>query len=122
MKKNFILFTVALAIIFGFITALQMVKGALFFVMLVLMHCGVALYIYTKKQFKKREVSIKKYYMTENMLMALYLPVLVAKILSNFDVIAIDNEIKQIVVYCITAVSVVVSAVNCVIMYKNVVK
>ena len=122
MKKNFILFMVALVIIFGFITTLQMVKGILFFGALVLMHCGVILYIYTKKQFKKAQMDIKKHYTTENILMALYLPVLAAKLLSNFGVITIDNDVKRIIVFCITGVAVVVSVVNCVLMYKNVKK
>ena len=120
MKKNFILFMVALVIIFGFITTLQMVKGILFFGALVLMHCGVILYIYTKKQFKKNHISIKKHYTTENILMALYLPVLAAKLLSNFGVITIDNDIKRTIVFCITAVAIVVSIVNCVLMFKNI--
>ena len=120
MKKNFILFIVALTIIFGFITTLQMVKGVLFFGALVLMHCGVILYIYTKKQFKKNQIVIKKHYTTENILMALYLPVLAAKLLSNCGVITIDNDIKRTIVFCITGVAVVVSIVNCVLMYKSI--
>ena len=120
MKKNFILFIVALTIIFGFITTLQMVKGVLFFGALVLMHCGVILYIYTKKQFKKNQIVIKKHYTIENILMALYLPVLAAKFLSNFGVITIDNDIKRTIVFCITGVAVVVSIVNCVLMYKSI--
>lgn len=122
MKKNFVLFVIALTMIFGFITLLQFVNGLVFAGALVLMHCGVVLYIISKKRFKKLGCDIKRHYTLENALMALYIPVLAAKVLSALDVISFDEEIKKVIVICISAACVVVSIVNCIIMYKRVCK
>jgi hypothetical protein len=85
---------------------------------LLAMHGGVFLFIISKKRFKAQGYDIGRFYALEYKLLALYLPVLALKVLSSLKILRFDATLKTALILAITALSVIVSAVNAVKMYK----
>ena len=117
---NFKLFIAAQIITFGFIAALQFIPFPWFFIALLCMHGGVFLFIFSKKRFAKLGYDVKKFYSLEYKLLALYLPVLLAKLLSSFGLFTFDPTLKSVLIIAITAFSAVVSAINSTKLYKSI--
>lgn len=118
MTKNFCLFIAAVVLTFSFIALLQFVAVPWFFLVLLAMHGGVFLFIISKKRFKAQGYDIGRFYALEYRLLALYLPVLALKVLSSLKILRFDATLKTALILAITALSVIVSAVNAVKMYK----
>ncbi len=110
--KNFHLFISAIAVTFGFIAALQFIPFPWFFAALVCMHGGVFLFIFSKKKFKKNGLDVSRFYSLEYKLLALYLPILTAKLLSALGLFEFDETLKTVLIAIVTAFSVVVSIIN----------
>ena len=110
--KNFYLFLSAIAVTFGFIAALQFISFPWFFAALLAMHCGVFLFIFSKKRFQKAGYDVKRFYSLEYKLLALYLPILGLKVLSAFEILYFDPTLKAVLILAVTAFSLVVSGYN----------
>lgn len=112
MKKNFYLFLAAIGLTFSLIAMLQFVEVPWFFLVLLAMHGGVFLFIFSKKRFKKQGYDVGRFYSLEYKLLALYLPVLGLKVLSSLEVLQFDATLKTVLILGITVFSLIVSAVN----------
>ncbi len=121
-KRAYILFLLAILFTFGFICLLQFVSFPLFFLVLLLMHGGVVLFIVSKKLFKKAGASTSPYYKREYILLALYLPILLYKILGNFGLYTVNIPVKSIISLCLTGVCLIVSGLNAYAFYKELTK
>lgn len=118
MMKNFYLFIAAIAMTFSFIAVLQFVEVPWFFLVLLAMHGGVFLFIFSKKRFEAQGYDIARFYALEYKLLALYLPVLALKVLSSLNVLRFDAALKTVLILAITVFSLIASVVNAVKMYK----
>ena len=118
MKKNFYMFLAAIAATFTLIATLQFVELPWFFLVLIAMHGGVFLFIFSKKRFIKQGYDVGRFYALEYMLLALYLPVLALKVLSSIGVLHFNDTLKTVLILAITGFSLVVSAVNAIKMKK----
>lgn len=118
MRKNFYLFIAAIALTFGFIAVLQFVEVPWFFLVLLAMHGGVFLFIFSKKRFKAQGYDVARFYALEYKLLALFLPVLALKVLSSLNILRFDATLKTVLILAITVFSVIASTVNAVKMYK----
>ena len=116
--KHFYLFIAAVVVTFGLIAALQFVEVPWFFLVLLAMHGGVFLFIFSKKRLKAQGYEVARFYSREYVLLALYLPVLALKVLSSLGVLHFGATLKTVLILGITAFSLIVSAVNAVKMYK----
>ena len=116
--KHFYLFIAAVVVTFGLIAALQFVEVPWFFLVLLAMHGGVFLFIFSKKRLKAQGYEVARFYSREYVLLALYLPVLALKVLSSLGVLHFDATLKTVLILGITAFSLIVSAVNAVKMHK----
>lgn len=118
MRKNFYLFIAAIALTFGFIAVLQFVEVPWFFLVLLAMHGGVFLFIFSKKRFKAQGYDVARFYALEYKLLALFLPILALKVLSSLNILRFDATLKTVLILVITVFSVIASTVNAVKMYK----
>lgn len=116
--KYFYWFLIANFFTFGLIAALQFVEIPYFFLVLLAMHGGVFLFIASKRGFKKLDVDVKKVYLLQDILLALYLPILAAKLMSRFGWISFPADLKMILVLLLTAVSYLITAWNSVRLYR----
>ncbi len=122
MKTNFILFLSAIVITFCLIAALQFTPMPWFFLVLLGMHVGIFLFILSKRRFHRAGVAVGKYYKREYLLLALYLPILLAKILQSLELIQLDAGIKTLIVLILTIVCMLLSAVNALSFRRTVLK
>lgn len=118
--KNFYLFISAIAVTFGFIALLQFIPFPWFFAALVCMHVGVFLFIFSKKRFKKAGFDVGRYYSVEYKLLALYLPILTAKLLSSFGLFEFNATLKTALIAIVTIFSVIVSIINAKKLYNQI--
>lgn len=119
MTKSFCMFIAAIALTFGFIAMLQFVEVPWFFLVLLAMHGGVFLFIFSKKRFKAQGYDVARFYSLEYKLLALYLPVLALKVLSSLEILRFDGMLKTILILAITLFSLIVSTVNIMKLYKH---
>lgn len=119
MTKSFCMFIAAIALTFGFIAMLQFVEVPWFFLVLLAMHGGVFLFIFSKKRFKAQGYDVARFYSLEYKLLALYLPVLALKVLSSLEILRFDGTLKTILILAITLFSLIVSTVNIMKLYKH---
>ena len=118
--KNFYIFISAVAVTFGFIAMLQFVPFPWFFLALAIMHFGVFLFIYSKKRFIRSGYDVRSFYSLEYKLLALYLPILLAKLLASFGVIPFPSPLKTTLIIVVTLFSAAVSIVNSAKLYKSI--
>ena len=119
MKKNYCLFVAAVVLTFSLIAMLQFVEIPWFFLVLLAMHCGVFLFIFSKRRFKAQGYDVSRFYSFEYKLLALYLPVLALKILSSMNMVPFDATLKTVLILTITLFSVIASVGNAVKMYRH---
>ncbi len=122
MKKNFILFLAAVAITFSLIAVLQFTPMPWFFLVLLGMHGGIFLFIFSKRRFRKAGHQVGKFYKREYLLLACYLPILGAKILQSIGLISLDDSLKTVIVLVLTGLCLVLSAVNGVLFWRELTK
>jgi hypothetical protein len=114
---NFLLFLLAQVFTFTFITLLQFTDFPLFVVMLLLMHVGIALFIISKKRFIKSNRAIKQYYTNVYLLLSLYLPILIYKLLSYLFFYDINVALKTTFTIVITICASIYSIYNSILMH-----
>jgi hypothetical protein len=119
MMKNYKLFIAAIVLTFSLIAALQFVEIPWFFLVLAAMHVGVFLFILSKKRFQKEGYDVSRFYSLEYKLLALYLPVLGAKVLSVFGLFHFDVTLKTVLILAITLFSLIISAINARKLYQQ---
>jgi hypothetical protein len=118
--KFFYLFIISNVLTFGFIALLQFAPVPYFFLVLVAMHMGVVLFIFSKRGFKKLGVDVKREYLIQDVLLALYLPILAAKLMAGFGWIVFPSELKTLLVLSLTGISYIVTACNALSLYKKI--
>ena len=118
MMKNFWLFIAAIGLTFSCIAVLQFVEIPVFFLVLLAMHGGVFLFIFSKKRFKKQGYEVSKIYSLEYKLLALYLPILALKVLSALEILRFDAMLKTVLILAVTVFSMIVSARNAGKLYR----
>lgn len=119
-RGKFILFILGEVFAFGFICLMQFIdvrtQFLTFVLVLIGMHGGIILLLLSKKLFTTEyDDNLKKYYSVEYILLALYLPVLLLKILG----VTFSYPTKLVVIFSITAVAVIISIINNVRLYKE---
>ena len=118
--KSFYLFIISNVLTFGFIALLQFTPVPYFFLVLLAMHMGVFLFIASKRGFGKLGIDVKRVYLTQDVLLALYLPILAAKIIAGFGWIVFPPTLKTVLVLSLTVISYIVTACNSVVLYKKI--
>ena len=118
MMKNFYLFIVAIVLTFSCIAVLQFVEVPVFFLVLLAMHGGVFLFIFSKKRFRTQGYEVGGFYKLEYKLLALYLPILGLKVLSALEILRFDAMLKTGLIFAITVFSMIVSAWNAGKLYR----
>lgn len=116
--KHFYGFLLANAVTFGFLALLQFLPFPWFFLGLVCMHGGVALFFWSKRGFLRQGVPVKPVYTLEYALLALYLPILGWKLLGALGLVTVVEHIKACLVLGLTALSLVISLGNCLRLYR----
>ena len=117
--KYFYLFILSNLITFSLIATLQFVDFPFFFLVLVAMHMGVILFILSKRGFKRLELDVKREYLVQDVLLALYLPILGAKLMSRFGWIEFPEGLKTTLVLTLTGISYVITLFTAASLYKK---
>ena len=117
--KYFYWFILSNILTFGLIATLQFVDFPWFFLVLVAMHMGVILFILSKRGFKKLALDVKREYLIQDILLALYLPILGAKLMSRFGWIEFPGELKTALVLSLTGISYVITVFTAASLYKK---
>lgn len=106
---NFSLLLIGWIITVTFITLLQLIDSGNFLIVLLLMHIGIAFIIVSRRRFIYAAVDIKGNYRILNLLLLLYLPLIVGKIMANATNSVTLKSLIGPVTYGITAFVVVIS-------------
>ena len=116
--RNYMLFVLANLVTFTFISLLQVADGWLFVVVLLAMHSGIALFVVSKKRFMVHDVSVKRFYDRAFIWLALYIPLLLYKIVGYLFPGTYHGTIARITMTCVIVASVTGSILNVVRFYK----
>lgn len=116
--KHFYGFLLANAVTFGFLALLQFLPFPWFFLGLVCMHGGVALFFWSKRGLLKQGCRVKPVYALEYAMLALYLPILAWKLLGAVGLVTVDAHLKAMLVLGLTAVCLLISLGNCLRLYR----
>jgi len=113
-QGKFLMFALGILLAFGFICAMQFISAKenmlMFALALFGMHGGVICFILSKKIFKLDcDAGLKKHYTVEYGLLALYLPVMLLKVVG----IKIPESLSVIIILAITVFAIAVSVMNC---------
>lgn len=119
-RGKFLMVVVGIILAFGFICAMQFVDAKKNFILFLLallgMHGGVICFILSKKIFKLScDSELKKHYNVEYALLALYLPLMLLKVVG----VSLSHSTSVTITLAITAVALVASFFNCKKMYLN---
>lgn len=112
------LFTLGEIFVFGFICLLQFVSVkanfAGFIMTLIAMHCGIVMFILSKRLFKVGK-EFKKHYIAEYIMLACYLPFLFVKLAG----VEIDRGIKLPLIFTLTGIVIILSIINNIYLAKR---
>lgn len=97
-KRPLILFALAALFTFGFITLLQFAPMPWFFLVLVAMHGGIALFIISKRMFRSQDITVSRFYRTQYLLLIPYLLVMFYTFASKADLVPLFTDEKTIFV------------------------
>lgn len=101
--KALALFNLAAVLTFGFITALQFMPLPWFFLALVAMHGGIALFIVSKRAFKRQGFEVALFYRTQYLLLVPYVCVMAYTFAARAGIVALFAQEKAIAVLCYSA-------------------
>ena len=93
-RKNLFLFVCAGFVTFSFITLLQFIPLPWFFIALVAMHGGIALFIISKRMFKKSGFAVSRYYKTQYLMLIPYLLIMLYVFASKAELIPYFEDLK----------------------------
>ncbi|MGI6105518.1 MAG: hypothetical protein ACOYD7_04900 [Raoultibacter sp.] len=119
LKKAHIQFILAAAFTFGFITLLQFTPMPWFFLVLIAMHVGIALFIISKRSFRSIKLDVSRFYRTQYLLLLPYLLVMLYTFASRAGIIPVFEEAKSIFVLVYSACCMIVTICNYLCMKKN---
>lgn len=94
VKRALALFILAALFTFGFITLLQFAPMPWFFLVLVAMHIGIALFIISKRSFKKFDLEVSQFYKTQYLLLLPYLLVMLYTFTSRAGLVPLLTDEK----------------------------
>ena len=119
-QGKFLMFAMGILLAFGFICVMQFISAKesflLFGLALLGMHGGVICFILSKKIFKLDcDAGLKKHYTVEYGLLALYLPIMLLKVIG----VKIPDSLSVIMILGITVFAIVVSVINCTKLYEK---
>lgn len=106
------MFAVAAILTFGCIVALQFTPLPWFFLVLVAMHAGIALFIISKKHFKKRGYFVSRYYRVQYLLLVPYLLLMFYSFAAKANLVPLSFEGHLIFVGSYTVFCVIVTVWN----------
>ncbi len=118
VSYSYILFLIAQIVTFTFITLLQLAPKRFFIMFLIIMHGGIALFIISKKCFIRKNKSIKHFYMISYILLALYIPILLYKLISTWCLFDFNVNLVRYTTISVTIVSLITSVYNSLKLYK----
>lgn len=114
------LFALAALLTFGFITLLQFTPMPWFFGALIAMHCGIALFIISKRLFKNCTYIVARYYRFEYLLLVPYLLIMAYAFASKANIVPLFETEKSIVILAYTFTCLVLTIWNFQRMRKDV--
>jgi len=115
--REYAWFVAAQVITFSFIALLQLVEGWLFLLFLVAMHTGVFMLIWSKKRLMSHDVAIKRYYDRVYLHLALYVPLLLYRLVGLWVPYCYNEKIAQVALVGILVISVAGAIHNCLRLY-----
>ncbi|GEM_PF-1511876 len=104
---------------FFFITLLQVSPIRLFVPLLILMHVGIALFIISRKRFLEDKRDVIFHFRIVYGLLALYLPLLVFKLLERFSGARIEESLIAVAAYSLAGICLVVASLNALRMVRT---
>ncbi len=119
IKLPFILFLLGILCSFGFLCLLQFVTFPLFILVLLCMHGGIVLFIVSKKKFKKAGISPSLYYKREYLMLSLFLPILLYKLLGRLGLYEVNVPVKTYIAVGVTVLCLLASAYNALLFYRQ---
>ena len=119
-KTGLTLFALAALLTFGFITLLQFVPMPWFFGALIAMHCGIALFIVSKRLFKNCTYIVARYYRFEYLMLVPYLLIMAYAFASKAGIVALFETEKSIITIVYTIFCFIMTAWNFQRMRKDV--
>ena len=114
------LFALAALLTFGFSTLLQFTPRPWFFGALIAMHCGIALFIISKRLFKNCTYIVARYYRFEYLLLVPYLLIMAYAFASKANIVPLFETEKSIVTLAYTFTGLVLTIWNFQRMRKDV--
>lgn len=119
-KTGLTLFALAALLTFGFITLLQFAPMPWFFGALIAMHCGIALFIVSKRLFKNCTYIVARYYRFEYLMLVPYLLIMAYAFASKAGIVALFETEKSIITIVYTIFCFIMTAWNFQRMRKDV--
>ncbi len=110
--KDIGLFILAHILSFPFIALLKIVPAWLFIPCLVAMHIGIALFLLSKRNFEASEIDIRLHLKTVYILLALYLPLLLYRLMSAIFPYDVQPTYLAITTAVLTLFITIVSVLN----------
>lgn len=111
-RTGLALFALGAALTFGFITLLQFAPMPWFFVALVAMHGGIALFIVSKRMFKRRSYIVARYYRLEYIMLLPYLPIMAYAFASKAGIVPVFDTEKSLFTIAYTLACFIVTLWN----------
>ena len=111
-RLAFALFVTALVVTFGCITAVSLTRPPLMFVLLVAMHGGIALFVVSKRRFRRAGADVAGVYAREYVMLVPYLLVMAYSFALRAGVVPDLGLIKNVGVLTWTALAAVLSVNN----------
>lgn len=118
-RGNLMLFALAALLTFGFITLLQFIAVPWFFLVLIAMHGGIALFIVSKRRFKKTGFSVSRYYKTQYIMLIPYLLIMFYAFATRAGIVPAYDDAKMAVTLAYSAFCAVLTVWNFLRMKKD---
>jgi hypothetical protein len=118
-KRNLALFITAAVVTFGFITLLQVLPMPWFIVALVVMHGGIALFIVSKRRFRKTGFEVSRFYTAQYLMLLPYVLIMLYAFATRAGIVPALTEVKVVVTLAYTVLCAIFTTVNCLRMKKE---
>lgn len=118
-KNNLALFIIAAIVTFTCITMLQFIPTPWFFIALVAMHGGIALFIFSKRRFKKSGFTVSHFYKAQYSMLVPYLAIMLYAFVTKAGILPAFDDVKMTVTLAYTAFCIVMTTRNCIRMKKE---
>lgn len=104
---------------FGFITLLQFLSGFWFVMALLAMHSGILMFIFARKRFEKLGIDSNKHFLVTYIVLSLYLPILIYKLLSRIIGFLENEALVFAYVVSLTAIAIIIGVFNTASLFKR---